>query len=64
MKEIIIKYKPDGSVELEAKGFKGTTCLQGTLAYEKALGLTGENSIKVMKEGGDSALRLRNKIQQ
>lgn len=48
-KEIIINYNPDGSVEVEAQGFVGTECLEGTATYEKALGLKSSNSTKKMK---------------
>ena len=39
MSEVIIKYLPNGKVEIEAVGFKDSTCLQATSAFEKALGL-------------------------
>lgn len=66
MKEVIIKYNPDGTVEIEAEGFQGTSCLQGTLPYEKALGINSSNSRKTMKTGMPGgkmyAYRNRNKI--
>lgn len=48
-KEIIITYNPDGTVKIEAEGFVGAECLEGTAAYEKALGLSSSNSNKKMK---------------
>ncbi len=50
-KHIVISYNPDGSVEVEAQGFSGTECLEGTATYEKALGLKSSNSTKKMKTG-------------
>lgn len=48
-KEIIITYNPDGTVKMEAEGFVETECLEGTAAYEKALGLNKTNSERKMK---------------
>ena len=56
-KHIVISYNPDGSVEVEAQGFSGTECLEGTATYEKALGLKSSNSTK--KEGVKHGVRNR-----
>jgi hypothetical protein len=36
--EIEVTIRPDGTVELETRGLKGTTCLAETEALEKRLG--------------------------
>jgi hypothetical protein len=36
--EIEVTIRPDGTVELETRGLKGTTCLAETEALEKQLG--------------------------
>lgn len=38
MKEIIALFKTDGSVEIEANGFKGKECAASTQFLRKALG--------------------------
>ena len=64
MREIIIKYHPDGSVDVEAEGFVGGECLQATAPFEKALGLVNPKR-KMKQEGGSSvAARTANQIHQ
>lgn len=36
--EIEVTLRPDGTVELETRGLRGTTCLAETEALEKQLG--------------------------
>jgi len=38
MRTIEITVNPDGSVEIDAVGFKGAECEKATKAYEEALG--------------------------
>jgi len=38
-KSIVVTVKQDGSVEVEAIGFKGNACEKATEAIEKALGI-------------------------
>jgi acylphosphatase len=46
MKKVKIKLGPDGSVQVEAEGFKGGTCEQATAFLEK---LFGNPETKVLK---------------
>ncbi|MGN6556203.1 MAG: DUF2997 domain-containing protein [Verrucomicrobiota bacterium] len=39
MKQIKVIISEDGSVEIEAVGFKGNSCERATAALEKALGV-------------------------
>jgi len=48
-KELVIKYHPDGRVEIEGVGFVGQECLQASLPFEKALGM--EDVAREMKDG-------------
>lgn len=64
MKEIAIRFHPDGTVEVEAAGFVGGECLQATAPFEKALGLVNPKR-KMKQEGGSSvAARTANQIHQ
>lgn len=36
--EIVMTFKKDGGVKLEAKGFKGKTCQKALEPFEKAVG--------------------------
>lgn len=38
--EIIVTIGPDGQVSVEAKGLKGTGCVEATRALQEALGQT------------------------
>lgn len=38
MAELVFTIKPDGSVEIDAVGFSGTSCLEVSRPYEKSLG--------------------------
>lgn len=66
MKEITIKFNPDGSVEMEAEGFEGQTCLQGTKPYEKAVGISNpQRKMKNQDQNGSAAnVRNRNTLQR
>jgi hypothetical protein len=46
MSEIIISFGPDGSVELEGKGFQGKSCDEAMGAFEKALGVVTDRRNK------------------
>ena len=39
MKKIIIEVSPTGEVKMEAKGFKGRSCLKASEPFRKALGI-------------------------
>src|SRR5262249_3213824 len=39
MKQIIVEITPEGEVQIDAIGFKGTACEKATAEIEKALGL-------------------------
>lgn len=53
MTELVIKYHPDGRVEIEGVGFVGQECLQASLPFEKALGM--EDVAREMKKDGPAA---------
>jgi len=36
--KMIVKFKPDGSVELETVGFKGKACMDFAKPFKQALG--------------------------
>jgi len=38
MPEIIVEIRPDGTVTIRAKGFKGAKCLEATAPFEEILG--------------------------
>lgn len=40
MGELLIKIKPDGSIEIDAVGYSGNSCLEASKPYEKDLGVT------------------------
>ena len=46
MPELHIIVKPDGSVEIDAKGYTGTNCLEASRPYEKDLGVVAERKRK------------------
>lgn len=46
MKHVIIEVLPDGSVNVEAKEFKGVECEKATKALEEALGAAGPRKKK------------------
>lgn len=46
MKEIIITVKPDGTTEIEAKGYKGRSCLEATKPFEEKLGIVEKRKMK------------------
>lgn len=46
MKEIIVTIKPDGSIQVEAVGYKGESCKDATKAIEKALGIVSKETLK------------------
>lgn len=47
MKVIEFMVDPQGGVEMEASGFKGSECLEATKKYEEALGIDGgERNLK------------------
>ncbi|KQN96862.1 DUF2997 domain-containing protein [Paenibacillus sp. Leaf72] len=46
MKEIEFTFKNDGSVSIEAIGFKGQGCEEATKAFEQALGQLEKRSHK------------------
>lgn len=39
MKSIVVIITPDGEVQIDAVGFKGTACEKATAEIEKALGV-------------------------
>lgn len=39
MKSVIVIITPDGEVQIDAVGFKGTACEKATAEIEKALGV-------------------------
>ena len=45
-KEIIVNLNPDGSIEVQASGYKGRDCLQATKPYEDSLGVVGKRRPK------------------
>jgi hypothetical protein len=46
MKRIIIKIDCSGNVQIEAKGFSGSACLESTKAIENAIGQTTNRTRK------------------
>ncbi len=42
MGELVFIIKPDGSVQIDAKGYSGTGCLEASRPYEKDLGVVAE----------------------
>ena len=46
MKQIIIEIGPDGSVKIEAIGFKGSACEAATKPFEQALGVAQKKTKK------------------
>ena len=46
MKQITIKLKKDGGVEVEATGFKGGSCLEKTKFLEDVFGEAAETTLK------------------
>ena len=38
MKKMIVKFYPDGRVEIETKGFAGKSCVDFSAPFEKLLG--------------------------
>lgn len=38
-KTVTVSYKPDGTVEIKATGFKGAACEKATAEVEKMLGV-------------------------
>lgn len=45
-KRIIVDIAPDGSVKIEADGYKDSTCLKATEDLEKALGVVTNRTKK------------------
>jgi hypothetical protein len=46
MGELVFTVKTDGSVEIDAKGYSGTGCLEASRPYEKELGVVSERKKK------------------
>lgn len=46
MGELVFTVKPDGSVEIDANGFSGTSCLEASRPYEKDLGVVADRKKK------------------
>lgn len=46
MKQIKVTVNEDGSLEIEAVGYKGNACEKATAALEKALGVPGKRTKK------------------
>lgn len=46
MKQIKVTVNEDGSLEIEAVGYKGNACEKATAALEKALGVAGKRTKK------------------
>ncbi len=46
MRSVEVTIKPDGSIEIEAVGFKGGACEKATEAVEKALGVVASRRLK------------------
>lgn len=46
MKEIVFNINPDGSVQVETRGYKGRDCLSATKPYEDALGIVDKRQPK------------------
>jgi len=62
-REIVIKYHPDGNVEIEGHGFIGKECLSASKPFEVALGL--DNITREMKPDEPKRIeqqRGRNKV--
>lgn len=45
MKEIILTFNDDGTVDKEVKGFKGGTCKDATKFIEQAIGTVTEEKL-------------------
>ena len=45
-KSIVVDIHPDGSVKIEAEGYKDNTCLKATEDLEKALGVVKNRTKK------------------
>lgn len=46
MKEIILTFSEDGTVEKEVNGFKSNTCIKDTDFIDKAIGKVKETKMK------------------
>jgi hypothetical protein len=46
MEQIVVRIKKDGTVEIEAVGFKGSACREATRPLEEALGEVVEERLK------------------
>lgn len=46
MKQLIIDVEADGTVKIDAVGFRGQACQKATEAMEKALGTPGKRTPK------------------
>lgn len=45
-KQIIVKVRPDGSIQIEAEGYSGPGCVEAVRHYAELLGLTVEEENK------------------
>jgi len=62
MKQIIVTVSPDGSTQVETRGFEGASCREGSRFLEEALGTAKQERLTAEFHSG-SQTQLENRQQ-